>query len=87
MSADGSGQRQVTAENVGDYDVTLLGYDWSFDGQEIVLTGFETPYGNLFIFRIPRTTTAATYFANRVLIGRGADPGGYVRDIQPSWRP
>jgi len=87
MNADGSGQRRVTAENVGDFDVTLLGYDWSFDGQEIVLTGFETPYGNLFIFRIPRTTTAATYFADRVRIGRGADPGGYVRDIQPNWRP
>lgn len=87
MNADGSGQRQVTAENVGDYDVTLLGYDWSFDGLEIVLTGFETPDGNLFIFRIPRTTTAATYFADRVRIGRAADPGGFVRDIQPSWRP
>lgn len=87
MNADGSGQRRVTAENVGDFDVSILGYDWSPDGTEIVLTGFDTPYGNLFIFRIPRTTTAATYFADRVLIGRGADPGGYVQDIQPSWRP
>jgi dipeptidyl aminopeptidase/acylaminoacyl peptidase len=87
MNADGSGQRQVTAENVGDYDVMLLGYDWSPDGQEIVLTGFDTPYGNLLIYRIPRTTTAATYFADRVLIDRGVDLGGFVRDIQPSWRP
>ena len=87
MNADGSNQRQLTAENVGDYDVTLLGYDWSFDGQEIVLTGFETPYGNLLIYRIPSTATAATYFTDRVLIGRGAGPGGYVRDIQPNWRP
>jgi hypothetical protein len=36
---------------------------------------------------VPRTTTAATYLANRVLVGRGVDPGGFVRDIQPSWRP
>jgi hypothetical protein len=87
VDADGSNVHQVTAEEVGDYDLTVLGYDWSPDGREIVLTGFETPYGNLLIYKIPATTTAATYFADRVLIGRGGVGQFDVRDIQPSWRP
>lgn len=87
MNADGSNVHQVTAENVGDYDVMLLGYDWSPDGSEIVLTGFEIPYGSQMIYKIPATTTAATYFTDRVLIGRGSVGQNDVLDIQPNWRP
>ena len=86
MNADGSSQRQVTAEGVCDYDTSILGYDWSPDGDRLVLTGFDA-YGNQVIYTIPSTTTAASYLAARARIGRGADPGGYLRDIQPSWRP
>jgi len=87
MNADGSNQRRITDEQVCDFNTDVLGYDWSPDGQEIVLTGFDTAYGNIFIFKLPRTVTAATYFTDRILIGRGADAGGFVNDIQPSWRP
>jgi dipeptidyl aminopeptidase/acylaminoacyl peptidase len=89
MASDGSAQRQASAESVCDYNTERLGYDWSPDGQEIVITGFDQPYGNLLIFKILRTTTSGTYFTDRLLIGRGASvPGsGEVVDIQPSWRP
>ncbi len=87
MNADGSNPHQVTAEDVCDFQTSILGFDWSPDGQEIVITGFDAPYSNVLIYRLPRTTTAATYFTDRVLIGRGAAGPNLVQDIQPSWRP
>jgi hypothetical protein len=87
MNADGSSERKVTGESVCDFNTDLLGYDWSPDGQEIVLTGFFTPYDGPVIYKILRTTTAATYFTDRVLIGRYGSTTYEVRDIQPSWRP
>jgi hypothetical protein len=87
MNADGSSQRKVTAESVCDFNTDQLGYDWSPDGQEIVLTGFYTAYDGPLIYKILRTTTAATYFADRILIGRYGSTAYEVSDIQPSWRP
>jgi Tol biopolymer transport system component len=89
MTADGSNAHQITNEHVCDWNLETLGADWSPDGQEIVLTGFDQPYGNLSIYVVPRTVTAATYLAQRRLISRtGSIVGnGDVRDIQPNWRP
>ena len=92
MNTDGSNEHQVTAENVCDFDTTIMGYDWSPTGQQLALTGFETPYGSLFIYTIPRTTTATPgqdyYFDVRQRISRSGTPlSGEVQDIQPSWRP
>jgi dipeptidyl aminopeptidase/acylaminoacyl peptidase len=86
MNADGSNSRQITNEQVCDVDTSVLGYDWSPDGSEIVLTGFNMPFGSVLIYVIKRTTTAATYFAERRLVGRGA-VDFEVQDVLPSWRP
>lgn len=83
-----SGETQVSNEGWCDFSHAVLGHDWSPDGRDIVLVGSE-PLGNLgnfAIYRIPAGTTATTY-DKRVLIGRGVDLGGFVHDIQPSWRP
>jgi hypothetical protein len=82
-------ERQVSEERWCDFNVGVLGHDWSPDGKDIVLVGSE-PQGdssNFGIYAVPATTTAATYRTDRRLIGRGADPGAAVRDLQPSWRP
>ncbi len=84
-NTDGSLERRITDERICDFDLFLLGADWSPDGSQIVLTGFDQ--GNTLIYIVPRTVTAATYLADRVLVGRGVDLGGFVLDIQPSWRP
>jgi Tol biopolymer transport system component len=83
-NTDGTLERAITNEHVCDFDYDLLGGDWSPDGQEIVLTGFNA--GNTLIYVVPRTVTAATYTAVRRLVGRGQGLG-FVQDIQPSWRP
>ncbi|MDH3367317.1 MAG: hypothetical protein OEO17_05700, partial [Gemmatimonadota bacterium] len=86
INADGSGEVQVTDEAVCDFNTDLLGADWSPDGTEIVLTGFDGQ-GNLLIYAIKSTTTVATYRADRRIAGRGAAGVSVVQDIQPSWRP
>jgi len=83
-NTDGSLERAITNEHVCDFDTDLLGADWSPDGSEIVLTGFSL--GNTLIYVVPSTVTAATYTTVRRLVGRGQGTG-FVRDIQPSWRP
>jgi hypothetical protein len=87
-NATGSLERQITDHGVVrcDFELDLLGGDWSPDGSEIVLNGFDVQ-GNLLIYVVPRTVTAATYPTDRKLAGRGVDLGGFVQDIQPSWRP
>jgi Tol biopolymer transport system component len=85
-NTDGSLERRITDEQVCDFDIFVLGADWSPDGSQIVLTGFDI-LGNTLIYIVPRTVTAATYLTDRVLVGRGVDPSGFVQDIQPSWRP
>ncbi|KPJ89841.1 MAG: hypothetical protein AMS18_12140 [Gemmatimonas sp. SG8_17] len=89
MNSDGSNAHQITNEQVCDWNLETLAGDWSPDGQQIALTGFDLPYGNLSIYVVPRTVTAATYFAQRMLIGRTGSVVGMreVTDIQPSWRP
>ncbi len=89
IHVSGSNERQLTAEGTCDYDSDLLGADWSPDGLDIAVTGFD-PIGtqsNQAIYTIKRTTTAATYAGDRVLVGRGSSAIGEVRDIQPNWRP
>ncbi|MDH3495501.1 MAG: hypothetical protein OER21_01945 [Gemmatimonadota bacterium] len=86
INTDGSGEVQVTNEAICDFSEDLLGFDWSPDGTEIVITGFDGQ-GNLLIYAIKNTTTAATYLADRRIAGRGAAGPFVVRDIQPSWRP
>jgi hypothetical protein len=87
-NTDGTLERRITDHGgvTCDFDTDLLGGDWSPDGSEIVLNGFDA-MGNLLIYVVPRTVLAATYSSLRVLVGRGVDVGGFVRDIQPSWRP
>jgi WD40 repeat protein len=90
MDADGRNPHAITDEHVCDYQLERLGADWSPDGQQIVLTGFVSPYDNLFIYVISRLTTAASYLTDRAIVGplRGSGAGSYeVVDIQPSWRP
>jgi Tol biopolymer transport system component len=84
MNADGSGQRRVTDEQICDVVVEWLGFDWSPDGAWIVVTGTDPTSGNIVLYRIPSSTTAATYTSDRLRIGRS---GEGVREIQPSWRP
>ncbi|UCG88735.1 MAG: PD40 domain-containing protein, partial [Gemmatimonadota bacterium] len=86
-NTDGSLERQITDDNICDFDLDLLAGDWSPDGSEIVLTGFDPTTGWTQIYVVPRTVTAATYRTLRVLVGRDADAGSWLREIQPSWRP
>jgi hypothetical protein len=86
IDATGANETQVTSEDICDIDTSVLGFDWSPDGTEIVVSGFDVPFQNLLIYRIPATTTAATYRSVRQIAGRGTG-GAFVEDIQPSWRP
>jgi Tol biopolymer transport system component len=87
-NTDGTLERRITDHGgvTCDFDTDLLGGDWSPDGSEIVLNGFDA-MGNLLIYVAPSTVRAATYLTDRKLVGRGVDLGGFVQDIQPSWRP
>ena len=89
VDAQTGAETQVSAEGWCDFDSSVLGHDWSPDGKNIVLVGGEPPGGfaDTRIYRIPATTTAATYLQDRLLIGRASAAGASVRDIQPSWRP
>jgi Tol biopolymer transport system component len=89
MNSDGSGAHAISAEHICDFSLEKLGADWSPDGQQIVITGFETPGagGNLFVYVISRATTAATYLTDRAVVGPLRAGSFQVEDIQPSWRP
>ncbi|HEU5259929.1 MAG TPA: hypothetical protein VFU41_00750 [Gemmatimonadales bacterium] len=83
---DGTGEQQVSSEGLCDTSTGRLGHDWSPDGTAIVLVG-AGPLGGYAVYRLPAGATASTYLKDRVLASRGADAGGFVNDIQPSWRP
>ena len=89
VNADGTGEQQVSDERLCDLSTAALGYDWSPDGKDIVLVGGgpDGPFVQLLVYKVAGTTTAATYFQDRRLVGRGAAPGVSVIDIQPNWRP
>ncbi len=89
IRTDGTGEQQVTNEGFGDISTTSLGYDWSPNGQDIVFVGSgpDGQYVQLLVYKVPSTTTAATYMSVRTLVGHGADPGVFVTNMQPSWRP
>ncbi len=89
VNADGTGEQQVSDERLCDLSTAALGYDWSPDGKDIVLVGGgpDGPFFQLLVYKVAGTTTAATYFQDRRLVGRGAAPGVSVIDIQPNWRP
>lgn len=74
---------QVGTDDFGDFDLTRLGFDYSPNGAEIAIAAWDTPFGNLRIYRIFPTTEAATYASDRLPIGRTPP----VREFQPSWRP
>lgn len=83
---DGTGEQRVSGEGFCDISTGQLGHDWSPDGTAIVLVG-AGPLGGFAVYRLPAGATASTYLKDRVLASRGADAGGLVSDIQPSWRP
>jgi len=83
---DGTGEQQVSSEGVCDTSTGQLGHDWSPDGTAIVLVG-AGPLGGFAVYQLPAGATASTYLKDRVLASRGADAGGFVNDVQPSWRP
>ncbi len=64
-------------------DASQVRGDWSPDGTEIVVVGRGTNQEQT-LYRIKATTTAATYAADRVRVGR-VGPG--IADAAPSWRP
>lgn len=89
MNSDGSGERQLTNEGICDFEFNLFGFDWSPDGTEIALTGFNTPGdggSNLMVYVVPSTVDATSYEDLRVAVGR-AGMGVPGQFIQPSWRP
>lgn len=84
IGIDGAGAQRVSDEMFTcDLSTAPLGYDWSPDGRELVLVGISDHR----IYATPAATTAATYFQDRVLIGRAPDATSFVNDLQPSWRP
>jgi hypothetical protein len=87
-NTDGSLERQITDHGfvTCDFNTDWLGGDWSPDGSEIVLNGFD-PLGNLLVYVVPSSVDVSTYLSVRTIAGRGVDVGGFVADIQPSWRP
>jgi hypothetical protein len=91
-NTDGSLERQITDDDVCDFDYDLLTGDWSPDGSQLVLTSLDFTTGWTQIYVVPRTVDAIPASPNyyrtvRVLVGRDADVGSFLRDIQPSWRP
>jgi len=88
INSDGSNPHQITADAViADFDLNALGYDWSPDGTEIVLNGADNSNGWVHVYVVPSTVTAATYFAQRRLVGRDADVASWLWEVQPAWRP
>jgi Tol biopolymer transport system component len=88
INSDGTNEHQITDEAViQDFDLDALGYDWSPDGTQIVLNGVDDLYGWAQVYVVPSTVTAATYLAQRRLVGRNADAGSWLWEVQPAWRP
>jgi Tol biopolymer transport system component len=84
---DGSGERQLTSDDLCEFDPEGFGHDWSPDGSLIVLMGATSGISPDAVFVVPRDVSPATYLevGGRRLI---RDTGGSVPgDIQPSWRP
>jgi hypothetical protein len=91
-NTDGSLERQITDDDVCDFDYDLLTGDWSPNGSQLVLTSVDVATGWAQIYVVPRTVDVIPaspdyYRTVRVLVGRNADAGSFLRDIQPSWRP
>ncbi|HEX9580359.1 MAG TPA: hypothetical protein VF970_04565, partial [Gemmatimonadales bacterium] len=86
MRPDGTGRRQLTNDDMCDFTVDDLGHDWSPDGGWIVVMAVNQPPPSGTnpdaIFIAPSTVNPTTYASQRILVR-----GGFVRDIQPSWRP
>jgi hypothetical protein len=74
---------QVGTDNFLDFSPSDLSYDYSPNGAEIVISAWETAFGNVRIYRIFPTTVAATYLTDRLPIGRSPP----VLEYQPTWRP
>ena len=88
-NTDGSLERQIAGDSMScemdPYD--QIGMDWSPDGSQIVLVGIDETYGVWRIYVVPSTVTPATYQTVRVRVGRDFDPGSWIFEGQPSWRP
>jgi hypothetical protein len=81
---DGTDRRQLTNDDLCDFNTDDLGHDWSPDGTWIVLSGATSGVVPDAVFLVPASVSTTTYALLRIL-ARG--PAGSVSDIQASWRP
>jgi dipeptidyl aminopeptidase/acylaminoacyl peptidase len=86
VPSDGSGVEVAASTCCFNYSPVMLGYDYSPDGAEIVLTDDQAFTFGVKIVKILRTTTDGTYFADVIVVGRRG-VSFEVQDRQPSWRP
>jgi hypothetical protein len=89
-NTDGSLERQITDDNFYCEEIPYeqVGYDWSPDGSQIALIGFDDATGWWRAYVVPSTVTVANYRSVRVLVGRDRNNvGPWLREYQPNWRP
>jgi Tol biopolymer transport system component len=86
-NSDGSGERELATNAIScESDPNgLFGMDWSPDGSQIVLVGFDPTFGYERVYVVPSDVIPSTYTSVRVPVGRGTDSG--LMEGQPNWRP
>ncbi len=86
-NSDGSGERELATNAIScESDPNgLWGMDWSPDGSQIVLVGFDDTVGHERVYVVPSDVIPGTYTSVRVPVGRDSDSG--LSEGQPNWRP